>query len=122
LDKSVGICETKWRLEMGPINFDLEGLRSLGYAVIDIQSNNYDAQEDVYKFMVVAADKNVYAKKIKELIGEDLSEENATVIMEEIYKHKWIESEKDGHDIGMVNAAKDWHAKYFQDWKNARSV
>lgn len=32
--------------------------------------------------------------------------------IQEILKHKWIESEKVGHDIGEVQAARDWIQKY----------
>jgi hypothetical protein len=35
---------------------------------------------------------------------------------EEILKHKWIESEKAGHDIGFERALADWIVKYRADW------
>ena len=35
----------------------------------------------------------------------------------EIRKHKWIESEKCGHEIGFATAAVDWIKKYGHDWK-----
>lgn len=35
----------------------------------------------------------------------------------EILKHKWIESEKVGHDIGELYAAQDWIAKYSKDFR-----
>jgi hypothetical protein len=31
---------------------------------------------------------------------------------EEIHKHKWIESEKVGHDVGELWASFDWVSKY----------
>jgi hypothetical protein len=37
--------------------------------------------------------------------------------LEEIYRHKWIESEKKGYDIGDTEAALDWiknHAAKFR--------
>jgi len=37
--------------------------------------------------------------------------------VEEILKHKWIESEKLGRDIGFATAAWDWINKYGQEWK-----
>ncbi len=37
----------------------------------------------------------------------------------EISKHKWIESEKRGEEIGFATAAVDWAKKYGQDWKRA---
>jgi hypothetical protein len=34
----------------------------------------------------------------------------------EIYKHKWIESEKAGREIGFATAAFDWITKYGDLW------
>ncbi len=39
---------------------------------------------------------------------------------EEIKKYKWIESEKQGRDIGWECAAREWMQKYFPDWKRHR--
>ena len=39
---------------------------------------------------------------------------------EEILKHKWIESEKAGHDIGFEHALTDWIVKYRSKWRKAR--
>lgn len=36
---------------------------------------------------------------------------------EEILRHKWLESEKAGRDIGVLAAAYDWRLKYYQYWK-----
>ena len=36
---------------------------------------------------------------------------------EEILRHKWLESEKAGHDIGVLAAAYDWRLKYYGYWK-----
>jgi hypothetical protein len=38
---------------------------------------------------------------------------------EEILRHKWLESEKAGHDIGLPTALYDWRAKHYSDWKLA---
>ena len=37
---------------------------------------------------------------------------------EEILKHKWIESEKAGHDVGFEWALLDWNFNYRNGWKN----
>jgi len=37
--------------------------------------------------------------------------------VEEIRKHKWIESEKKGEEIGFATAAIDWIKKYGAAWK-----
>ena len=39
---------------------------------------------------------------------------------EEILKHKWIESEKVGHDIGFEKALLDWIVKYRSTWRERR--
>jgi hypothetical protein len=39
---------------------------------------------------------------------------------EEILKHKWIESEKAGHDIGFELALTDWMLKHWADWRKSR--
>ncbi len=39
---------------------------------------------------------------------------------EEILRHKWIESEKVGRDIGFDAALIDWVSKYRSGWRRAR--
>jgi hypothetical protein len=39
---------------------------------------------------------------------------------EEILKHKWIESEKAGHDIGFERALTEWIIKHRMSWRKAR--
>jgi len=39
---------------------------------------------------------------------------------EEILKHKWIESEKAGRDIGFERALLDWIVKYRANWRRVR--
>jgi len=39
---------------------------------------------------------------------------------EEILKHKWIESEKVGHDIGFEKALLDWIVKHRSAWRDKR--
>jgi len=39
---------------------------------------------------------------------------------EEILKHKWIESEKAGYDIGFERALTDWIVKHRSKWRKAR--
>lgn len=35
----------------------------------------------------------------------------------EILKHKWLESEKKGYDIGFENALFDWILNYRKNWR-----
>jgi hypothetical protein len=39
---------------------------------------------------------------------------------EEILRHKWIESEKAGRDIGFEQALTDWIIKHRGKWRKAR--
>ena len=41
---------------------------------------------------------------------------------EEILKHKWIESEKAGHDIGFERALTDWIIKHRSKWRKSRQT
>ena len=39
---------------------------------------------------------------------------------EEILKHKWIESEKVGHDVGFEQALTGWILKHRSKWRKSR--
>jgi len=39
---------------------------------------------------------------------------------EEILRHKWIESEKAGYDIGFERALTDWIVRHRSKWRKAR--
>ena len=41
---------------------------------------------------------------------------------EEILKHKWIESEKAGCDIGFERALTDWIVKHRSKWRRNRQT
>jgi len=41
---------------------------------------------------------------------------------EEIMKHKWIESEKAGKDIGFERALLDWIRNHRENWRKSRSA
>jgi hypothetical protein len=41
---------------------------------------------------------------------------------EEILRHKWIESEKAGHDIGFERALTDWIIKHRASWRKTRQT
>ena len=40
----------------------------------------------------------------------------------EILRHKWIESEKAGYDIGFEHALMDWIVKYRSAWYEQRQT
>jgi hypothetical protein len=39
---------------------------------------------------------------------------------EEILRHKWLESEKVGYDIGFERALLDWIVKHRSNWRKSR--
>lgn len=41
---------------------------------------------------------------------------------DEIFRHKWIESEKKGHDIGFDKALMEWVVNYRSEWRKNRSL
>jgi hypothetical protein len=41
---------------------------------------------------------------------------------EEILRHKWIESEKAGRDIGFERALTDWIIKHRSKWRRSRQT
>lgn len=41
---------------------------------------------------------------------------------DEIMRHKWIESEKAGRDIGFERALTDWIIKHRSKWRKARQT
>ena len=41
---------------------------------------------------------------------------------EEILRHKWIQSEKKGQDIGFERALLDWIRKHRESWRGARNT
>ncbi|NQU11591.1 hypothetical protein HQ590_12420 [bacterium] len=39
---------------------------------------------------------------------------------EEILRHKWLESEKAGYDIGFERALLDWIVRHRSNWRQSR--
>ena len=55
-----------------------------------------------------------------ELVKESLLYKEFLAEREEILRHKWIESEKAGHDIGFEKALLDWIVKHRSSWRTQR--
>ena len=55
-----------------------------------------------------------------ELVKESLLYKEFLAEREEILRHKWIESEKAGHDIGFEKALLDWIVKHRSTWRDQR--
>ena len=65
------------------------------------------------------------AEDIKELSMNDLLKNSSLyrefqAEREEIMRHKWIESEKAGRDIGFERALTDWIIKHRSKWRKGR--
>ena len=41
---------------------------------------------------------------------------------DEILRHKWLESEKAGRDVGFEFALTDWNLKYRAEWRRHRQA
>lgn len=41
---------------------------------------------------------------------------------EEIMRHKWLESEKAGYDVGFERALMDWITKHRANWRKTRKT
>jgi len=67
------------------------------------------------------------SENTKELSGSDLLKNSSLyreflAEREEILKHKWIESEKAGRDIGFERALTDWIVKHRSKWRKERQA
>lgn len=55
-----------------------------------------------------------------DLVRESLLYKEFLAEREEILRHKWIESEKAGHDVGFEKALLDWIVKHRSSWRTQR--
>ena len=55
-----------------------------------------------------------------DLVKESLLYKEFLAEREEILRHKWLESEKAGHDIGFEKALLDWILKHRSSWRIQR--
>ena len=56
----------------------------------------------------------------QDLVKESLLYKEFLAEREEILRHKWIESEKAGHDVGFEKALLDWIVKHRSSWRQQR--
>lgn len=64
----------------------------------------------IFAMLLLSNDPYVKAKKLADIALERI----------EVLKHKWLESEKVGHDIGMETAQKSWKKEHAKKWKASR--
>lgn len=60
------------------------------------------------------------AKGSKEFVKQSSLYQEFLAEREEILKHKWIESERLGYDIGFERALLDWIRKHRDAWRSNR--
>jgi len=58
--------------------------------------------------------------KISGILGSSALYQQFLKEREEILKHKWIESEKAGHDIGFEKALLSWVFNHREKWRNRK--
>jgi hypothetical protein len=56
-----------------------------------------------------------------DLLKDSLLYKEFVAERDEILRHKWLESEKAGHDIGFEKALLDWVLRYRAQWRLQRS-
>jgi hypothetical protein len=59
-------------------------------------------------------------EKAEELLKKSALYKEFLAEREEILRHKWLESEKAGHDIGFERALLDWIVKHRTTWRRER--
>jgi hypothetical protein len=64
---------------------------------------------------------NPQRNEASELVKNSVLYKEFLAEREEILRHKWIESEKAGHDIGFERALLDWIVKYRSSWRDERA-
>ena len=60
------------------------------------------------------------AAKDADLVTNSILYKEFLAEREEILRHKWIESEKAGHDIGFEKALLDWIVRFRSSWRDKR--
>lgn len=58
----------------------------------------------------------------KELVERSSLYQEFLAEREEILRHKWLESEKVGHDIGFEHALLDWIRNHRDRWRSSRRL
>ena len=56
-----------------------------------------------------------------DLVKDSLLYREFVAERDEILRHKWLESEKAGHDIGFEKALLDWVLRYRAAWRLQRA-
>ena len=63
---------------------------------------------------------NTTESSSREFVKQSILYQEFLAEREEVLRHKWIESERLGHDIGFERALLDWIRKHRESWRVAR--
>ena len=65
----------------------------------------------------------IYNNVLSKVLPTELKKELLRqAIAFEVHKHKWLESEKVGYDVGYEYAWIDWNSKYRKDFVRSRKI
>ena len=67
------------------------------------------------------SESDAYSESDKEFAGRSKLYQEFLAEREAILRHKWIESEKEGRDIGFERALLDWIRNHRESWRKSRS-
>jgi hypothetical protein len=102
----------------GEIYQDRELLNRLGYGIFDVNfGSNSVGFENVKDFTYVVApdqDPRLYRRRVFDLTGRYFPSDLAKAIWNKLIDHKWVLSEKLGHEVSLQAAAVDWMEHYSQ--------
>lgn len=82
----------------------------------------HSEQERTIQLQRAMSNENAEASKGNDLLRNSTLYKEFQAEREEILKHKWIESEKVGYDIGFERALTDWIIKHRGKWRKSRQA
>ncbi|HEX8035949.1 MAG TPA: DUF4032 domain-containing protein, partial [Ktedonobacterales bacterium] len=100
-----------WR----PVQTSIEsGLDSIESAVLPTMLGAAPAEEsgDDRDVEVATLRPGWYVRRLRDLLGVHIPRPYARRIYHHINVHKWVLSERAGHDVGMETSARDWYQNY----------
>ncbi len=114
----------------GEVFEDREMLDRLGYGIFDLAWGKSGVGfENVRDFSyVVAEDKDpkIYRRKVFEMLGRYYNNDLAKAMWNKFIDHKWVLSERAGHEVDLRTAALDWFNNYghafLKEWTFRRQV
>src|SRR5689334_1947317 len=96
----------------GEVFEDREMLERLGYGIFDVAWGKSGVGfENVRDFSYVVADDKdpkIYRRKVFEMLGRYYDNGLAKAMWNKFIDHKWVLSERAGHEIDLQTAAQDW--------------